>query len=106
MIWIYREQGGVPDSLVAAFYAFAGGEAGFLGLIKHSDNKYNGSGGGTRLGLIAVLEEMRGYLEQDEDELLNLTDSSLSKLRAMSDSEFDALDLYPDFDMEETAYAE
>lgn len=45
MIWIYREQGGVPDSLVAAFYAFAGGEAGFLGLIKHSDNKYNGSGG-------------------------------------------------------------
>ena len=44
MIWIYREQGGVPDSLVAAFYAFAGGEAGFLGLIKHSDNKYNSSG--------------------------------------------------------------
>lgn len=67
---------------------------------------YNGSGGGTRLGLIAVLEEMRDYLEQDEDELRNLTDSSLSKLRAMSDSEFDALDLYPDFDMEETAYAE
>ena len=57
---------------------------------------YNGSGGGTRLGLIAVLEEMRGYLEQDEDELRNLTDSSLSKLRAMSDSEFDALDLYPE----------
>ena len=67
---------------------------------------YNGSGGGTREGLIGVLEEMRGYLEQDEDELRNLTDSSLSKLRAMSDSEFDALDLYPDFDMEETAYAE
>ena len=67
---------------------------------------YNGSGGGTRLGLIAVLEEMRGYLEPDEDELRNLTDSSLSKLRAMSDSDFDALDLYPDFDMEETAYAE
>ena len=47
MIWIYREQGGVPDSLVAAFYAFAGGEAGFLGLIKHSDNKYNGGGSST-----------------------------------------------------------
>ena len=47
MIWIYREQGGVPDSLVAAFYAFAGGEAGFLGLIKHSDNKHNSSGGNT-----------------------------------------------------------
>lgn len=40
---------------------------------------YNGSGGGTRLGLIAVLEEMRGYLEQDEDELRNLTDSSLPR---------------------------
>lgn len=47
MIWIYREKGGVPDSLVAAFYAFAGGEAGCLGLIKHSDNKYNSSGGST-----------------------------------------------------------
>ncbi len=43
MIFIYREKGGVPDTLVASFYAFAGGEAGFLGLIKHSDNKYNGS---------------------------------------------------------------
>ena len=42
MILIYREKGGVPDTLVAAFYAFAGGEAGFLGLIKHSDTKYGG----------------------------------------------------------------
>jgi len=40
MIFIYREKGGVPDTLVASFFAFAGGEAGFLGLIKHSDNKY------------------------------------------------------------------
>lgn len=43
MILIYREKGGVPDTLVAAFYAFAGGEAGFLGLLKHSDNKYGSS---------------------------------------------------------------
>ena len=43
MILIYREQGGVPDTLVASFYAFAGGEAGFLGLIKHSDTKYGSS---------------------------------------------------------------
>lgn len=43
MIFIYREQGGVPDTLVASFYAFAGGEAGFLGLIKHSDTKYGSS---------------------------------------------------------------
>lgn len=67
---------------------------------------YNGSGGGTREGLIATLEEMRGYLEADEDELRDLTDSALSKLRAMSDAEFDALDLYPDFDAEGAAYGE
>ena len=66
---------------------------------------YNGSCGGTRSGLIAVLEEMRRYLEPDEDELRDLTDSALSKLRTMSDTEFDALDLYPDFD-EEDAYGE
>ena len=66
---------------------------------------YNGSGGGTRSGLIEVLEEMRGYLEPDEDELRDLTDSALSKLHTMSDTEFDALDLYPDFD-EEDAYGE
>ncbi|WP_300417170.1 transposon-transfer assisting family protein [uncultured Oscillibacter sp.] len=67
---------------------------------------YNGSGGGTREGLIAFLEEMRGYLEPDEDELRDLTDSALSKLRSMSDGEFDALDLYPDFDAEDAAHAE
>ena len=67
---------------------------------------YNGSGGGTREGLIGVLEEMRGYLEPDEGELRDLTDSALSKLRSMSDGEFDALDLYPDFDAEDAAHAE
>ena len=36
---------------------------------------------GTREGLIANLEEMRGYLEPDEDELRELTDSALEKLR-------------------------
>ena len=53
---------------------------------------------GTREGLIANLEEMRGFLEPDEDELRELTDSALSKLRAMSDAEFAELELYPDFD--------
>ena len=67
---------------------------------------YNGAGGGTRLGLISALEEMRGYLEADEGDLLGLTDSALSKLRVMSDTEFDALDLYPDFDTEDAAYGE
>lgn len=45
MILIYREQGGVPDTLVTAFFAFAGGEAGFMSLIKHSDTKYGGGSG-------------------------------------------------------------
>lgn len=67
---------------------------------------YNGSGGGSRSGLISVLEEMRGYLAPDEDELRDLTDSALSKLRAMSDAEFEALDLYPDFEGEDPAYGE
>ena len=42
MIVLYVRTGGVPDTLVTAFYAFAGGEAGFLGLVKNSDNKFNG----------------------------------------------------------------
>ena len=67
---------------------------------------YNGAGGGTRLGLISALEDMRGYLEPDEDELRSLTDSALSKLHAMSDTEFDALELYPDCNTEAAAYGE
>lgn len=53
---------------------------------------------GTRQGAIEALSEMRGYLEPDEIELLSLTDSTLAKLRAMTDAEFDGLELYPDFD--------
>ena len=53
---------------------------------------------GSREGAIAALTEMRGYLELDEAELLALTDSTLAKLRAMTDAEFDELELYPDFD--------
>lgn len=53
---------------------------------------------GSRLGAIKALSEMRGYLEPDETELLALTDSTLAKLRAMTDADFDALELYPDFD--------
>ena len=65
---------------------------------------YNRSG--TRTGLIAALMEMRGYLEPDEDELRELTDSALAKLERMTDSDFEALDLYPDFDPEDSAYGE
>jgi len=53
---------------------------------------------GTRAGLISVLQEMRGYLQGDETELRDLTDSALYKLEAMSDIDFDELELVPDFD--------
>jgi len=56
---------------------------------------------GTRTGLMDALKEMRGYLEADETELRELTDSALLKLSRMSDDEYEALDLFPDFDMED-----
>jgi len=43
---------------------------------------------------------MRGYLGAEETELLALTDSALGKLRDMSDAEYAALDLFPDFEEE------
>ena len=52
---------------------------------------------GTREGLIANLEEMRGYLEPDETELRELTDSALEKLRELSDADYEQLELIPDF---------
>ena len=54
---------------------------------------------GTRTGLIAALVEMRGYLAADETELRELTDSALAKLRGITDAEYAALDLTPDFDL-------
>ena len=53
---------------------------------------------GTRLGLIRTLVEMRTYLDKDEQDLKDLTDSAIAMLNAMTDVEFDALDLVPDFD--------
>ncbi len=53
---------------------------------------------GTREGLIANLEEMQGYLEPDEGELRELTDSALEKLRDTSDAEYERLALFPDFE--------
>lgn len=55
---------------------------------------------GTRGGLIAELRAMREYLGQEEAELLELTDSALGKLNAITDDEYAALELYPDFDGE------
>lgn len=56
--------------------------------------------GGSREKTIAELHEMRTYLEPDETELRELTDSTLEKLAKISDAEFDKLDLIPDFDEE------
>jgi len=52
----------------------------------------------TREGLIDELTQMRGYIGAEETELLTLTDSALVKLRHMSDAEYAALELFPDFD--------
>ena len=63
------------------------------------------SGSGTLQGTIAALECMRRYLEPDETELLSLTDSALDKLRGMDDEQYATLDLIPDFEPEDSAYA-
>ena len=55
----------------------------------------------TRLGLIQALNEMRTYLDDDEQELKDLTDGVIAALNAMTDAEFDTLDLFPDFGEED-----
>lgn len=45
-------------------------------------------GDGSRNGLIKALTEMRSALQEDEQELRRMTDSLLSKLQSMTDSEF------------------
>ena len=60
---------------------------------------------GSRAALMDALTAMREYLEEDEAELRDMTDSVLEKLNAMTDSEYDELVLIPDFD-EEDANAE
>ena len=52
---------------------------------------YNASG--TRLGLIAALEEMRPYLGPDDSELAGYTDSWLDQLKAMTDDEYGNMEL-------------
>ncbi|MBQ3802591.1 MAG: transposon-transfer assisting family protein [Oscillospiraceae bacterium] len=58
---------------------------------------------GSREGTIKSLADMRGYLEQDEQELRTLTDSTISKLEAISDADYEALDLYPEFGEDEAS---
>lgn len=61
---------------------------------------------GNRTGLINALSEMRKELDADEVTLRELTDSVLNKLSAMTDEDYEQLELYPDFDDEEDADAE
>lgn len=51
---------------------------------------------GTRLGLIQALDEMRTFLDKDEQELKDLTDSAITSLDAMTDEEFELMDLTQD----------
>lgn len=53
---------------------------------------------GTREGTLDALAAMREYLTPEETELQELTDSVMKKLERMSNADFLALDLYPDFD--------
>ena len=56
---------------------------------------------GTGRRYFAPLVHLGGYLAADETELRELTDSAIAKLRRMSDAEYDALDLFPDFEKED-----
>ena len=56
---------------------------------------------GTRTGLIEALSTMRGQLEADETELLQMTDSAIKKLHSMSDGDYAELELFPDFNEED-----
>ena len=53
---------------------------------------------GSRKGLLESLIDMQQYLSKEERELNDLTASAISKLQEMSDDEYEALDLVPDFD--------
>ena len=56
---------------------------------------------GTRKGLMEALIDMQQYLSKEEHDLNDMTASAISKLQEMSDDEFEALDLVPDFDPDE-----
>ena len=56
---------------------------------------------GTRKGLLEALIDMQKFLSKEEQDLNDLTASAISKLQEMSDDEYEALDLVPDFDPED-----
>ena len=56
---------------------------------------------GTRAGLIDAMSEMKKELAEEENELRDMTDSAIDKLKAMTDEEYAEVEFYPDFDDEE-----
>ncbi len=52
--------------------------------------------GGTREKTIGKIKDMQQYLDTDEAELRLLSESTLEKLNAMTDEEYDELDLFPE----------
>ena len=56
---------------------------------------------GSRKGLLESLIDMQQYLSKEERDLNDLPASAISKLQEMSDDEYEALDLVPDFDTED-----
>ncbi|HBC31755.1 MAG TPA: hypothetical protein DC024_11010 [Clostridiales bacterium] len=55
---------------------------------------------GSRTGLLSELTQMQTHLEQDETELLELAQSVMDKVTAMTDDEFDSItaELIADFE--------
>ena len=52
---------------------------------------------GTRKGLLEELTEMQSYISAEEEDLSKLTASAIHKLQEMSDDDYAALDLVPEF---------
>ena len=60
--------------------------------------------GGARASVLAELKEIRTYMNREEPletAMIGLIDSTVAKLERMSDEDFIALDLFPDFVSEE-----
>ena len=56
---------------------------------------------GTRTGLIDAMSEMKKELAEGENELRDMTNSAIDKLKAMTDEEYGEMEFYPDFNDEE-----
>ena len=60
--------------------------------------------GGSRVMVLAELKEIRTYMNREEPletAMIGLIDSTVAKLERMSDEDFSAFDLFPDFVSEE-----